>query len=100
MRQPVRPGRGHQLRQAVLGTSPPVSESKSVDGKWHHIGVVWDGATRALYVNDVLVAGDSPSGIAGFLGGLNIGCGPNLEPGAFFSGLIDDVRIYNRAVKP
>jgi hypothetical protein len=29
-----------------------------------------------------------------------IGAGATLEPGTFFSGLIDDVRIYNRAVKP
>lgn len=29
------------------------------------------------------------------LGGLNIGCGSNSVVGTFFSGLIDDVRIYN-----
>jgi hypothetical protein len=32
--------------------------------------------------------------------GLNIGCGTNLTPGSFWSGLIDDVRIYNRVIKP
>jgi hypothetical protein len=32
--------------------------------------------------------------------GFYIGCGANLGPGTFFSGLIDDVRIYNRAVRP
>jgi hypothetical protein len=34
------------------------------------------------------------------VGGLNLGCGASLEPGTFFSGLLDDIRIYNRAVKP
>jgi hypothetical protein len=29
---------------------------------------------------------------------LYIGTGKNLEPGSFFSGLIDDVRIYNVAL--
>jgi len=32
--------------------------------------------------------------------GLYIGTGKAMEPGTFFSGLIDDVRIYNRAVNP
>jgi len=32
--------------------------------------------------------------------GLYIGAGSGLEPGVFWSGLIDDVRIYNRAVRP
>jgi hypothetical protein len=32
--------------------------------------------------------------------GLNLGCGANLDSGSFFSGLIDDVRLYNRAVRP
>ena len=33
-------------------------------------------------------------------GTLNIGVAEDLAPNSFFSGLIDDVRIYNRAVKP
>jgi hypothetical protein len=32
--------------------------------------------------------------------GLHIGTGQGMEPGAFWSGLIDDVRVYNRAVRP
>ncbi len=82
-------------RQAA---TPLVSQSNIVDGGWHRVGVVWDGTTRALYVDDVLVGQDAQSGLAGSSGGLNLGCGAGLEPGSFFSGLIDDVRIYNRAV--
>jgi len=33
-------------------------------------------------------------------GKMLIGCGKNMAAGTFWSGLIDDVRIYNRAVKP
>jgi hypothetical protein len=33
-------------------------------------------------------------------GGLYFGVGSILAPGTFFSGLIDDIRIYNRAVSP
>ena len=31
-------------------------------------------------------------------GSMNIGAGENLEAGTLFSGLIDDVRIYNQAL--
>jgi hypothetical protein len=34
------------------------------------------------------------------VGDLQIGAGKNLDPGSFFSGLIDDVRIYDRAITP
>ena len=33
-------------------------------------------------------------------GGMYIGAASTPTPGTFWSGLIDDVRIYNRAVKP
>ena len=48
----------------------------------------------------VIVAQDTQNGLEGSFNGLYIGCGKNMQPGTYFSGLIDDVRIYNRAVKP
>ncbi|MFC1762599.1 LamG-like jellyroll fold domain-containing protein [Planctomycetota bacterium] len=33
-------------------------------------------------------------------GDLQIGAGNTLDPGTFWSGLIDDVRIYDRVVTP
>ncbi|MHC4486694.1 MAG: LamG-like jellyroll fold domain-containing protein [Planctomycetota bacterium] len=60
---------------------------------------MWDGSNRILYVDDVEVASDTYD--KGYLfGDLQIGAGKNLEPGSFFSGLIDDVRIYDRAITP
>jgi hypothetical protein len=38
--------------------------------------------------------------LAGSTGKLVIGCGKDMTPGTFFTGLVDDVRIYSRAVKP
>jgi hypothetical protein len=38
--------------------------------------------------------------LAGSTGGLYIGADKSLEGGSFWSGLIDDVRIYDRAVSP
>ena len=70
------------------------------DGAWHRVGFVWDGASRILYVDGAEVAKDTQSGLAGSAGGLYMGAGANLAPGSFWSGLIDDVRIYDRVAKP
>ena len=70
------------------------------DGTWHRIGFTWDGSTRSLYVDGTLVAMDEHDSLAGSDEGLYIGCGADQLPESFFSGLIDDVRIYSRAVRP
>lgn len=79
---------------------PLASTAVITDGAWHRVGFVWDGKNRILYVDDVEVAQDSQTGLAASVGGLQIGAGSALAPGTFWSGLIDDVRIYDRAVKP
>jgi hypothetical protein len=94
---------GHLMTELKPSERPSkllVSETVITDGNWHRVGLVLDGTNRLLYVDDVTVAAGTQSGLVGANGGLNIGCGANLEPGTFFSGLIDDVRIYNRAVRP
>jgi len=70
------------------------------DDHWHRVGFTWDGSTRSLYVDDILVAEDTDVALAGGTGGLTIGSGKVMTPATFFTGLIDDVRIYNRAVRP
>ena len=70
------------------------------DSAWHRIGLVWDGSNRILYVDDIEVAGDTQSSLAASAGGLSIGAGSALAPGSFWSGLIDDVRLYDWALKP
>ena len=77
------------------------SESVITDGQWHHVGLVydWDSLHRRLYVDGVQVAEDAtvvssvPSD-----GGLYIGASKDLDATSFFSGFIDDVRIYDAAL--
>ena len=64
------------------------------------LGVVCDGSRRAIIVDEAVVSEDMQDGLGGSGNGLHIGAGKNMQPGSFFSGLIDDVRIYSRAVKP
>ena len=79
---------------------PLVSMAVITDGKWHRVGFVWDGEQRVLYVDDVEVARDTAADLEPAVGGLRLGADGFLTAGTFWSGLIDDVRVYNRAVEP
>ena len=77
------------------------SESLITDGQWHHIGLVYDydRLHRYLYMDGAEVAKDTnPVGGVSSDGGLYFGAGKDLDAGGFFSGLIDDVRIYDAAL--
>lgn len=73
---------------------------KPIDDTWHRVGFTWDGENRVLYIDDAEVARDLHDGMQDSLGGMYIGAGSDLEKGAFWSGLIDDVRMYNRVISP
>jgi hypothetical protein len=78
-----------------------VSESVINDFQWHHVGFVYDADTlhRKLYVDGALVVEDTTVVVGDASDqGLYIGASKDLETGSFFSGLIDDVRIYNVAL--
>jgi hypothetical protein len=66
---------------------------------WTHLATTYDGTTQRIYVNGVQVASRAQSG------GITVGDGPvriggngAFAGGEFFTGLIDEVRIYNRAL--
>jgi hypothetical protein len=90
-----------RLATALMDPMPALeSEYVITDGAWHHIGLVWDKSYRYLYVDGAEVARDAVS-ISFTMpcdGGLYLGAGKTLDPASFFSGLIDDVRIYRRAL--
>ena len=76
------------------------SAASVTDGAWHRVGFVWDGSNRILYVDDIEVAGDTQTTLVGTYTGLHLGTGSNVAPASFWKGLIDDVRVYDRVVKP
>jgi hypothetical protein len=89
-----------ELKAHGRSGKPLQSQTVVTDGNWHRIGIVWDGLYRTLYVDGIAVAEDTQDGLGGSTSGLYIGCGKAMQPGTFWSGLIDDVRIYNRVVNP
>jgi len=89
-----------ELQGSSGSTRSLLSNMVITDGEWHRIALVWDGVNRMLYVDDAVVAGDTQDSLTGSGNGLYIGTSKTVEAGTFWSGLIDDVRIYNRAVIP
>ena len=81
-------------------SSSRYAETVITDGNWHRIGFIWDGAQRSLYVDGISVATDTQAGLAASTGGLAVGVGQVNQADAFWSGTIDDVRIYDRVVAP
>ena len=80
--------------QPALGSDLVVT-----DGRWHHVGLVWDGAKRHLYVDGVKAASDaSDVTVLPSDGALHFGTGKRLDPRGSWSGWIDDIRLYDDAL--
>jgi hypothetical protein len=81
----------HYGEQAVPATSRlPINT-------WTHLAATFDGATLRLFMNGKQVSSKSiPAAIAVSKGALRIG--GNTIWGEYFKGMIDEVRIYNRAL--
>ncbi|MHC4323503.1 MAG: protein kinase domain-containing protein [Planctomycetota bacterium] len=89
-----------ELEGADENTTTLLSQVIITDEQWHRIGLVWDGSRRMLCVDGVIAAEDTQDGLGDSGNCLYIGVGKNYAADTFFSGLIDDVRIYNRVVSP
>jgi YVTN family beta-propeller protein len=77
----------------------PCGKTDVTDGKWHHVALTYDGAIARLYVDGALevvqkkVYATTSSGRAYI--------GSTAEGGwEFFTGLVDEVTVYARALKP
>jgi hypothetical protein len=89
-----------ELKASNRSGSPLLSQKVITDDEWHRIGFIWDGSNRILYVDSIAVAQDTQEGLKSSSNGLYIGTSKAMAPGTYFSGLIDDVRIYNRVIIP
>ncbi len=87
-------GDGTQLTQRYSTTSPQLNT-------WYHVAAVYDATARTLdvYVNGVLdngvLSGTVPA--SQFVSTANVLIGKRSD-GYLFQGLIDDLRVYNRAL--
>jgi hypothetical protein len=68
-------------------------------GQWIHIVATYSGGVMRLYINGSLYSTRSGTLALNTIRPLRIGAGrTETTPGYFFNGIIDEVRIYNRAL--
>jgi len=68
-------------------------------GRWYHMAASYDGAAARLYLNGIEVANGNMA-YNTFSTDVFIGTRASLLAPCFFDGLIDDVRIWDRALDP
>jgi hypothetical protein len=78
------------------------SEESIANGRWHHLAASWSPSSVDLYVDGRLVANDTDHrGIQqGILPELRFGGGPPAFKTAPFSGWIDEIALWDRALTP
>lgn len=64
---------------------------------WHHIAMAWDNTKVWLYVDSVLV-GETPHAIQAQILPRDVEIGRAFNSSHYWHGLIDDLKIYNRAL--
>ncbi len=84
-------GDSSSVQRGVAGSS-----GLPING-WTHLAGTYDGSTQRLYVNGALVASQDISGLITTSNGV-LRIGGNAVWGEYFQGLIDEVRVYNRAL--
>jgi hypothetical protein len=67
-------------------------------GAWHHLAGTFDGANRLLYVDGVQVAAGTMGAFDYDAHPIEIGCDDNSGDGELFSGDLDELQIYDRAL--
>jgi hypothetical protein len=83
---------------AIGGSNKTVAGASALPvGTWSYLSATYDGSTLRLYLNGTQVSQLATSGsLTTSSGALRIG--GNAVWGEYFSGLIDEVRVYNRAL--
>jgi len=91
---------GNRIQLSVWtddGQSPALQGTTTISNNvWHHVVGTYDGSTMEVYVNGVLENSASHTGDIRAVNFVRIG--GHSWPTLYFNGLIDEVRIYNRAL--
>ncbi len=83
----------------MYGTSALTGPAQLPVNVWSHVSATYDGTTLNLYINGTLVSSKATT-ITIPVSSNPLRIGGNTIWGEYFNGLIDEVRIYNRALLP
>jgi glucose/arabinose dehydrogenase/PKD repeat protein/chitodextrinase len=92
--QPMRPAGGGTIGGGVRFVGGPTANPLNT---WTHVAVSFDGNQLRLYVNGTQVATRGANGTIQTVAN-PLWIGGNQPYGEYFQGLIDEVRVYNRAL--
>ena len=68
-------------------------------GQWQHIAYTWDGTTEREYIDGTQQSSSATPGALSYdTRDLYIGCDYNGGPVRFYSGILDELQIYDRAL--
>jgi chitodextrinase len=90
----LRPAGGGTIGANVNYVTGPTASPVNA---WTHVAVGYDGATLRLFINGVQVASRAATGAIQTVAN-PLWIGGNSPYGEYFQGLIDEVRVYNRAL--
>ena len=86
-------GDGSTYDSAVTSTAPITANT------WQHVAVAYDGGDVTFYVNGQAVHTDTVTPTSIYTNGTtDLSLGRDPAPTQYFSGAIDDARVYNRAL--
>jgi hypothetical protein len=92
-------GSGNATHFGVSGSNYFDAPTVITDGQWHHWAGIYDGVTAKIYVDGTLDASATYVGQIGDSSSYNLYIGENQQAtGRYLHGLMDDVRLYDRAL--
>ncbi len=85
-----------------FGKPPVTTDVVVTDGNWHHVHVNWDGSFRIVYIDGIEAGRDPEARVFNqpSTNGLYFGTDYAKTAGTYWSGLIDEMRIYDNMVAP
>ncbi|MFA5389331.1 MAG: LamG-like jellyroll fold domain-containing protein, partial [Candidatus Omnitrophota bacterium] len=80
-------------------TDTPITASQFTDGAWHHVAFTYDSSTgkARVYKDGVVLEEEDHSGVIA-AETVSLIIGSSAGTGEFFNGLMDEIRVYNRAL--
>jgi hypothetical protein len=95
-----------QAGQVFFGTSTAVGETLTQNSivalsplRWNHVAVTFDGTTKSIFIDGVF-DGAALDGTVFDTGRISIGADYDNMSTEFYSGIVDEVVIYNRVLYP
>ena len=89
-----------QLEFLLFGVSNGVLVATAPStGSWHHLLCTYDGSSMKLYIDGQIAGQQAAKGVLAITSdNLAIGSNPSGNVSSMFSGALDDVRVYGRAL--